>query len=410
MRTRLILLGLLGCVHSLVRVPLRRVAAVRGRLRAANQLEEFLREHQPDAFSRRYAQCFPAAQHYLHTGGRATERLYNYMDAQFFGQISLGKPEQNFTVVFDTGSSDLWVPSSYCVSQACAAHHKFKAFESSTYAHDGRVFGIHYGSGHLLGVMAREELKVGSVRVQNQVIGEAVYEPSFSFVLAHFDGVLGLGFPQLAEELGSPVFDSMMAQHLLDEPVFSFYLKNGDSGFGGELLFGGVDETRFVPPITWAPVTQKGYWQIRLDGVKVQGALSFCYRSNHGCQAVVDTGTSLIGGPARDIMILQQFLGATPTAGGEYLLDCARIRSLPVVSFLIGGVEFSLTGEQYVRRETLNNKEICFSGFQSTDVPSPAGAVWILGDVFLSQFYSVYDRGHSRVGLAPLAGAPQLAA
>lgn len=66
---------------------------------------------------------------------------------------------------------------------------------------------------------------MGSVRVQNQVFGEAVYEPGFSFVLAHFDGVLGLGFPQLAEELGSPVFDSMIAQGLLDEPVFSFYLK-----------------------------------------------------------------------------------------------------------------------------------------------------------------------------------------
>lgn len=127
-------------------------------------------------------------------------------------------------------------------------HHKFKAFESSTYAHDGRVFGIHYGSGHLLGVMAREELKVsdhyepsylyfniktpvfvrvqvGSVTVQNQVFGEAVYEPGFAFVLAQFDGVLGLGFPQLAEELGSPVFDTMIAQGLLDEPVFSFYLK-----------------------------------------------------------------------------------------------------------------------------------------------------------------------------------------
>lgn len=61
--------------------------------------------------------------------------------------------------------------------------------------------------------------------VQNQVFGEAVYEPGFAFVMAQFDGVLGLAFPQLAEELGSPVFDSMISQKSVDEPMFSFYLK-----------------------------------------------------------------------------------------------------------------------------------------------------------------------------------------
>ncbi|XP_051911732.1 nothepsin [Hippocampus zosterae] len=384
---------------ALLRVPLQRGRSIRSQLRADGVLQDFLREHRPDAFSRRYAHCYPVGSPSLRLG-RSSQKLYNFMDAQYFGQISLGTPAQNFSVVFDTGSADLWVPSSYCVSQACAVHRRFRAFESSSYRHDGRTFGIHYGSGHLLGVMARDTLKVGEVSVANQEFGESVYEPGSTFVLARFDGVLGMAYPSLAEILGKPVFDSVMARNSLDQPVFSFYLSRKSGGgreADGELLLGGTDEALYDGPITWLPVTAKGYWQILMDSVSVQGVGSFCPR---GCQAIVDTGTSLIAGPAAHILALQELIGATPTGIGEFFIDCARLSSLPHVTFVLGGNEFTLTAEQYVRKEMLGDKELCLSGFQAVDIVSPQGPLWILGDVFLTEFYSVFDRGNDRVGLA----------
>ncbi|KAL6459960.1 hypothetical protein MHYP_G00317190 [Metynnis hypsauchen] len=403
-RILLLLLCCLCFVRSLVRIPLTKKPSLRSHLRASDQLEDFLKDHQVDVFSRRYSQCYPPTLVSLKPG-KTAERLYNFMDAQYFGLISLGTPGQNFTVVFDTGSADLWVPSFYCVSPACASHHKFKAFESSTYIRDGRVFGIHYGSGHLLGVLAKDLLKVGSLTVENQEFGESVYEPGMSFVMTKFDGVLGLSYPTLSEELGPPVFDNLINQNKVEKPIFSFYLNNSP-GKDGELLLGGVDEDLFVRPISWSPVTVKGYWQIKMDAVKVQGTTSFCRGDANSCQAVVDTGTSLIAGPTMDILILQQLIGATPTPFGEFLVDCARISSLPVISFVINGVEYSLTGETYVKKDVIGDRVVCLTGFQAIDITSLFGPMWVLGDVFLAQVYSVFDRGQDRVGFAQLKARP----
>ncbi|KAM6962117.1 nothepsin [Tautogolabrus adspersus] len=383
---------------ALVRVPLRRVPSIRSQLRADGLLQEFLKDHHPDMFGRRYAQCFPPGTPSLRLG-RYSEKIYNFMDAQYYGDISLGNPEQNFSVVFDTGSSDLWVPSSYCVSQACGLHKRFRAFESTSFRHDGRMFGINYGSGHLLGVMARDTLKVGGLTALNQEFGESVYEPGAAFVMAKFDGVLGLGYPSLAEILGNPVFDNMLAQKTVEEPVFSFYLsrRTSDSNPEGELLLGGKDETLYTGPINWLPVTAKAYWQIQMDSVAVQGVSSFCPQ---GCQAIVDTGTSLIAGPTNDILNLQQLIGASPTNIGEFIIDCARLSSLPHVTFILGGKEYTLTAEQYVRKELFGDRELCFSGFQAVDIVTSEGPLWILGDVFLTEYYSIFDRGLDRVGFA----------
>lgn len=62
-----------------LRVPLRRVPSIRAQLRTQGLLEEFLKDHRPDMFNRRYAQCFPPGTPSLRLR-RSSEKIYNFMD------------------------------------------------------------------------------------------------------------------------------------------------------------------------------------------------------------------------------------------------------------------------------------------------------------------------------------------
>jgi len=194
--------------------------------------------------------------------------LNNFMNAQYYGEIGLGTPPQKFQVVFDTGSSNLWVPGSSCRSIACFLHKKYYASESSTYSPNGTEFEIHYGSGNLKGYISNDVLTVGDIEVTEQDFAESTEEPGISFALGKFDGILGLGYDTIAVLRSVPPIYNMIDQGLLEEKQFGVWLNNADEGEGGEIIFGGSNTDHYNPSkLFWAPVTRKGYWEVHLESV-----------------------------------------------------------------------------------------------------------------------------------------------
>ncbi|XP_009801963.1 cyprosin [Nicotiana tabacum] len=429
--------------------------------------------------------------------------LKNYLDAQYYGEIGVGSPPQKFKVIFDTGSSNLWVPSSRCYfSIACWIHSKYKAGKSSTYTRNGESCSIRYGTGSISGHFSQDNVQVGDLVVKDQVFIEATREPSITFIIAKFDGILGLGFQEISVGNATPVWYNMMGQGLVKEPVFSFWInRDATAKEGGELVFGGVDSNHFKGNHTYVPLTQKGYWQFNMGDFLIGNASTGVCAG--GCAAIVDSGTSLLAGPTTVVTQINHAIGAEgvvsmecktivsqygemiwnllvsgvkpdqvcsqaglcyfsgaqhvssnirsvveretegssvgeaplctacemavvwmqnqlkqketkervleyvnqlceklPSPMGESVIDCSMISAMPNITFTIKDKAYVLTPEQYILKIGEGITTICMSGFAALDVPPPRGPLWILGDVFMGVYHTVFDYGNSRLGFA----------
>ncbi|NXA94354.1 PEPA protein, partial [Melanocharis versteri] len=374
----LLLLALVGLAQGFqTRVPLRKMKSLRQRLQEQGLLESYLKQH-PYNLAAKY---FP---------GIAVEPLENYMDDEYFGTISIGTPPQEFTVVFDTGSSNLWVPSVFCSSPACRNHNRFNPEESSTFLSTNDTLFIAYGTGSMTGVLGYDTVNVAGINVRNQIFGLAETEPGDFFYYTPFDGILGLAFPSIASSGATPVFDNMMIENLVDRNLFSVYLSRDSQG-GSFVLFGAIDPFYTTKGISWIPVSAETYWQITMESVSVNGAPVAC---SSGCQAIVDTGTTLLAVPIPALRTLLRRLGAS--SSGE--ISCEAASRLPDLIFHIHGRYFPVPPRAYV----LRSNGYCTLGLQGMDVPTEEGELWILGDVFIREYYVIFDRANNMVGLSQL--------
>jgi len=320
--------------------------------------------------------------------------LTNYLNAQYFALITIGTPPQSFKVILDTGSSNLWVPSKDCTSISCFFHAKYDASASSTFKANGSTFDITYGSGSLSGIISQDAFSIGDLKVDSLLFAEALKEPGLTFAFGKFDGILGLAYDTIAVNHITPPFYELLNQGLLDEPVFSFRVGDSEED-PGEAIFGGIDSNHYTGKIDYVPVRRKAYWEVELEAIRFGDQV--LELENTG--AAIDTGTSLIAAPSDIAEMLNAEIGATKGWNGQYTVPCDKVPELPELSFTFNGKEYPLKGSDYI----LNAGGTCISAFQGLDIPVPSGALWIVGDVFLRRYFTVYDLGRNAVGFAKSA-------
>ncbi|KAJ1947489.1 aspartic proteinase precursor [Kickxella alabastrina] len=193
--------------------------------------------------------------------------LTDATDTYYYGIISIGTPAQNFTVTFDTGSANMWVPGVRCTSKACLQHNRYDHDLSASYQPLNGQFAIQYGTGEVRGFTSQDTVRVGGITIKDQPFAETTSEDEvFELPDTEFDGLFGMAFKSLASGGLVPPMVKMIEEGLVDEPVFAFALSQGHRSFG-ELLLGGYNELHYKGELRWMRVTRAKYWQVSMEGI-----------------------------------------------------------------------------------------------------------------------------------------------
>jgi len=303
------------------------------------------------------------------------EVIKDYANAQYFGSISVGTPPQSFMVIFDTGSSNLWVPKvgcTHCGNPFFGKKSKYDHEKSGTYESDGKDFEIMYGSGSVSGYFSKDSVTVAEdLVIKDQAFAEVQDAGGLglAYALGKFDGILGMGFTSISVGGVPTVFENAIKQSAVDMPVFSFYL--GDNG-PGELTFGGYDASKFEGDLVYVDLLAATYWEIAMDAVSASDYQAPANPDGSPITAIVDSGTSLITGPKKEITKLAKAVGAKPNFTGQFTIDCDKVDSMPDIVFTIGGADYTIPGSKAV----IQAQGTCLFAFMGADFPPP-GPQWV---------------------------------
>lgn len=317
---------------------------------------------------------------------------------EYTTEIQIGTPPQTFEVVMDSGSSNLIVLGDPTLCDNCSheAGNQYSPSSSSTSQATNRDYTIQYGSGSLDATEYTDAVGLPG-------------QPSFSYTFgvmthdANVPNILGLAYQSLAEPQGSPLtpwFDALVSQTGIANE-FSMLLCGAEKG--GRLELGGHS----VEPTAWMDVAEQAWYVVKPDSLQVKGGAVL--GSFAGVQTIVDSGTTELVVPQKMLNgIVEAVANAANAAklafgtlqGGGYALEATPgdLSALPTFQVVAGENTFDIAPSTYLKPVEQEKGETVYM------LAVSAQNQGILGQVFMENFYTVFDRESqpNRVGFAPV--------
>lgn len=314
---------------------------------------------------------------------------------QYYGNVTVGTPPQTFLVAFDSGSGSLLLPSAGCSSDACtkvSGRQLYFANKSSTSvpigwadkpleratSEDDRDTATEsFAMGEATGLYVRDVLCLSSNSTCATVdLVEMTEESDTPFKHAKWDGIFGLSLSSISPAPEFNAFEQIFKQSRLSKPVFTVCLGRKVEDVSS-ISFGGWDASRMTEPPVWVPVSEAGYWQFALQDIVLNNVSAGVCKG--GCQAVIDTGSSLLMGPQQMGDVIESLLK-------KHVTNCNDTTQMPALGFQVGGAYLELKPEDYMDV----GPETCLFSWTSVG-DTGRGPLLVLGMPFLRRYHTVFD-------------------
>lgn len=339
------------------------------------------------------------------------------IDASYSGIVSIGTPPQDFNVIMDTGSADLWVMADQC--QTCDEQTKFNTASSSTLKLADQTFQVSYGSGNVSGQEAADVVTCAGYTVTGQSFGLAEQTQSqrvgptdTQLIETPLSGLMGLGFEAIANTKAKPWWQ-VLARDVWQDKQFGVFLKRyrGDPQAevyeenGGEMIFGGLNHSMYQGDINYIsiPPQNEDYWRVPIDSLTI-GGQNLGYRSATA-DAAIDTGTTLIGAPPQ---VTQAVYEAIPGSlslesqglPGYYAYPC---KTHIVMGMGFGGKMYYINNADFnLGRYSRDVPNMCIGAVFEINMSSKSPITWIVGATFLKNVYAAFRYSPPALGFAVL--------
>ncbi|KAJ3383578.1 hypothetical protein HDU92_004060 [Lobulomyces angularis] len=341
------------------------------------------------------------------------------------------------TVLIDTGSSDLWVPSSTCRTNIDELNNCGPGYDNSTAKSPDPnliVDPIKFSNFDGVGFLRYGDLSQADGILQNDLLsfgGKATTNVNFELVTREYGvdflgnansdentittaggfngiGIWGLGFPSNNAVGFEPVFQTLFNKSFLPENLYGLYL--GDPFLDlidGVLSLGEIDKTKFNEELKYIPVDPlpaalselaNDEWRIKLQSVSLgtTNLTGFLNRKNFDDRVLIDSGNSGISVPTSLYTEISKILKIDKDGMVE---SCKDISTYPSLFFVFNNQQFELNPTFFIKKISSSLAGVFCQVLIHDGGTRPQRM--ILGAPLLKSYYGVFDFGGNRIGLSP---------